>query len=370
MNPKVVPIPSKKPQDGKLTDTVPTSVAAIVAQTDRENLQLEGQTHKKNKQLVEKINVLTIPLKNTARQCQARYAEWCGHEQHASHVAFIPKSMLWFLMVLILIGEWMLASTVLRGLQFEDWKTYVMSGGIVGVAFALTKGLSYGLRWLISVHHNTPRERWAQTCMLVAGGLILGIMVYAMGEVRIAYGQAAAQSGVDAGQMSSQVANSLTLLQGILYFGQVVVFWFLLSSNPMADRARQNYEVALKDLLKLHRRRAKLASQLNENVLRMRAKWEENIENARYLIAHYLRELAIARKEGNATPSFSSEIRKDWFAPVPDRLSASVDAEPPEVQALLTDVSQQAAFTDHVQSQAPANPPDAESRMSSVRQFS
>lgn len=317
------------------TDTVSAVDARYVGQTNSTNLALEQTTHQQIMGLPEKINTLTVPMQKKADETQAREAEFKQADQQATHVPFIAKWLLQTLMLLIFLGEWKLAATVLEGMNLATWETYLMSASFVGVAFAVTKAVAHGARWLVSEHHKTPGEKWANVFFLVGGLVVLAVMVYAMSEARVVYG--AAENSLGTASMNDRTAHGLTLLSAVLYFGQIVVFWFLQGSNPKADRARVNYERALKELRAMHKQRAQLASKLNLHVNKARAKFEENIEDARADMAEYRR--CFVNAGGTWPANACQEIRRDWFNAPSDRLSPPVDAMPPLVQDILARAS-------------------------------
>lgn len=315
----------------KLKDKVPALTGSLVTQTNAENLQYESKLHKQNHALVEKINVFTRPMVAYAEEARARWTEWCSYEQQVTHEPFISRFWQYALTAITVVGEGVLAATAMAGLRLSDIETYIMSGGVVGVGFASTKALAHSLRWLIAERHKTPLLRWAEVAMIVVGISALVGMLWGLSAARVAYSAADAQSGGQA--MSDVTSTGLTLLQCALYIGQIFVFWALAGPNMLAERARLNYVKARKQLTKLHTKRAKLAAQLNENVNRFRAKWEENIELARQFMGNYYRELAI---HGKAIPDeVSIELRVDWFDQPSSRISPPVDAVPELVQQLV-----------------------------------
>lgn len=313
-------------------DTVTAAEARWISETNATNLRLEKKTHEKIKGLVESINTLTQPMALMAKEMHARWDEFTEADRQARHVAFLSKGLLRVLMVMIFVSEWALAATVLKGMGLTDAETYVMSGGFVGIAFALTKAVAYGSRWFVSVHREIPHEKIAAIFFLVIGMAVLFGMVYAMSEARVAFVEAQNSAGEVA--TSERTAHGLTLLQAVLYCSQIVVFWFLQGTNPKSDRAHVNYEHAHKELRRLHAKRVPLAAQLNLLVNTARAKWEENIEHACVNISDYRR--AFKNAGGTWPTEASREIRRDWFLPPPERLSPAVDGVPPEVQQLLS----------------------------------
>lgn len=315
-------------------DKVAARMAFIVKQTNAENADDEETTHKKNTSLIEQVNHLDAQMMPLATEAEKRGQEWKSHDNQASDVPFVGKKILTVVLVATVLGELVLSATALQGLGVSDIETYVMAFGTVAAAVFGVKAIAHGMRWLPTRLGQKPLAYFEIAMLVLSLVGLIGIL-WGMSEARVGY--SAADHGSGGKGLSESTTHGLAWLQGAMYAVQIAVFYFLAGPNMVADRARVNYEKAHKKLTDLHAKRAKFASRLNENVLRLAARHDARVQRASQLCADWLSDMHIQGKGEWFAPGsgVETEIRQDWFEIVNSRLCQPVDAPPLWVQQVL-----------------------------------
>lgn len=306
------------------TDAVTPFMADAIGQSNQGEREDEETTHQQIAGLVQQLNVIDAQVNATARESAANQNRWAESSRpYATHRHFIAPVVFFAITLVVAFSEWFMGTLNLQGLGLADAETYVASAGITGAGILVAKSIAYLIR-LWQPENDAPRRRQ----LLVMTGLstaFLIVTLIGMSLARVSFAEADAEQHQTG--FTGVALLGLGLLQFALYGMQVATFWAYLPDDIHADVARRNYLATQKRLVRLHRKRARIATKLDMLVNRYRARHDARVETGKRLISQYLQALHRLNK-GELLPIAQPTIKDGWFLPVSGRISAAVDEHP------------------------------------------
>jgi hypothetical protein len=282
----------------------------------RSTLQLareEKETIRKAGTLSEKAAHIEAQIRDVRRDAAPAGKRW--QESGADHERRFSLLLIWVAIIVASAAELVTAYPLFRALQLVDWHNYIAAAGVVAVAVLASKSIAVGAH-TYTEHAQSPAKRRLVAIALALGLTTLAALLVGMYYVRVGWDVNQSASG-SSETLSGSALWGLTSIQFALVVAQTVALFYLLPSNPAADRARRQWRDAQQQVAKLTRRLLTVNGRRNTLIRLHWAHRREIVAQCFHNIFEYQRALNrySTAKAKNLFEGFDSRADDRWFPP-------------------------------------------------------
>jgi hypothetical protein len=273
----------------------------------------EKETIRKAGTLAEKAAHIEAQIRDTRRDAAPAGKRW--QESGADHERRFSLLLIWVAIIVASAAELVTAYPLFRALQLVDWHNYIAAAGVVAVAVLASKSIAVGAH-TYTEHAQSPAKRRLVAIALVLGLTTLAALLVGMYYVRVGWDVNQSASG-SSETLSGSALWGLTSIQFALVVAQTVALFYLLPSNPAADRARRQWLDAQQRVAKLTRRLLTVNGRRNTLIRLHWAHRHEAVAHCFHNIFEYQRALNrySTAKSKNLFEGFDSRCDDRWFPP-------------------------------------------------------